>query len=129
MVGVCMPLASAEHPAPYCTQRIRLKTAHILVHDVLKCLVQIKMAYREQAKELHPDLNPSAGAAQHARFAEVSEAYQVRTHSAYDICDEVNCFDTFTLASARLVFAALFELSLGHPQLHGMTGMHAACST
>ncbi|GAA0601820.1 DnaJ domain-containing protein [Caenispirillum bisanense] len=46
----------------------------------------IKAAYRTRAKELHPDRNPSAHAAE--AFAKVSEAYQVlndpRRRAAYD---------------------------------------------
>ena len=38
---------------------------------------QIKRAYRKLARELHPDVNPDAAAAQ--RFQEVSAAYEVLT--------------------------------------------------
>lgn len=111
-------------PILYCTQRIQLMVAHILVHGVLKCLAQIKTAYRQQAKELHPDLNPSAGAAQHARFVEVSEAYQVARILPVTFATR-SIGLMHSLASARLEFAALFKLLLGHPHMQSTTGMHA----
>ena len=37
--------------------------------------VEIKKAYRNMAKKLHPDINPSPNA--HDRFIEITEAYEI----------------------------------------------------
>lgn len=48
---------------------------------------QLKSAYRKQAKQYHPDLNPGDAAAE-KKFKEISEAYEVlkddQTRAAYD---------------------------------------------
>lgn len=68
---------------PYCCTRPCMGEVNNMNIDLLapqqshSAFVQIKTAYRQRAKELHPDLNPGANAADHARFADVTEAYQV----------------------------------------------------
>lgn len=62
----------------------------------------IKKAFRERAKELHPDKNPSGGKELRQQFAELAEAYEVRrlravpsTHACRRAC--VTC--SLTIAS------------------------------
>lgn len=40
----------------------------------------IKKAFREQAKQLHPDRNPGGGPELQQRFSELAEAYEVSFH-------------------------------------------------
>jgi curved DNA-binding protein CbpA len=72
--------------------RLRRRGAMPTLYEVLDLPpgadeAQIKTAYRELAKQLHPDVNPS-DAASVKRLAEVNHAYEIlsdeRTRSAYD---------------------------------------------
>ena len=46
--------------------------------DARASTAEIKKAFRERAKELHPDRNPESGREQREQFAELAEAYEVR---------------------------------------------------
>ena len=46
--------------------------------DARASTAEIKEAFRERAKELHPDRNPESGREQREQFAELAEAYEVR---------------------------------------------------
>lgn len=46
--------------------------------DARASTAEIKKAFRERAKELHPDRNPESGKEQREQFAELAEAYEVR---------------------------------------------------
>ena len=50
--------------------------------DARASTAEIKKAFRERAKELHPDRNPESGREQREQFAELAEAYEVRLISS-----------------------------------------------
>ncbi len=46
--------------------------------DARATTYDIKKAFRQRAKELHPDVNPTGGPELRQQFAELAEAYEVR---------------------------------------------------
>ena len=49
----------------------------LLKVDARASTEDIKKAFRQRAKDLHPDANPAGGPELHKEFLEVSEAYEV----------------------------------------------------
>ncbi|HLJ67998.1 MAG TPA: molecular chaperone DnaJ [Chloroflexota bacterium] len=77
--------------------------------------VEIKQAFRTQARKYHPDVNKSDDA--HARFKEINEAYEVlsdpRKRSAYDRYGQVGQGAGFEGFSDLGGFADIFETFFG----------------
>ena len=70
----------------------------------------IKKAYREIAKKYHPDINPSAEAAE--IFKEASEAYRKSVHSMISLVMQHLMAAAEATAVVLVALAAIWETSL-----------------
>jgi DnaJ domain len=70
--------------------------------DARASTAEIKKAFRERAKELHPDRNPESGREQREQFAELAEAYEVR-HMGSAACAPACSSNRTQTSSTRLL--------------------------
>lgn len=87
--------------------------------DARATTYDIKKAFRQRAKELHPDANPTGGPELRQQFAELAEAYEVRRKAQH-----VNSRSAMTVL--RIILRAMLRsCKVGH-NMHGHADLASA---